>query len=133
MAPAAVDTIKRYFENTKLKPDDFDYVITGDLGAEGHSIAQTLLKREMIELGEKYTDCGKIIYDADAQDTHSGGSGAGCLSSVLCGYFLKEMRNNSINRVLTVGTGALLNVNSVLQKKTIPSVAHAICIERVDE
>lgn len=131
-SPAAADTIKRYFAAGKHKPEDFDIITTGDLGIEGHEISVELLKRDGIDLGDRYTDCGMIIYDQKKQDTHSGGSGCGCLASVLSGHFLKRMRKGEIKRILAIGTGALLNPNSVFQKKTIPSIAHAVCISAED-
>ena len=129
MAPAAVDTIERYFEASKYEPDDFDIITTGDLGIEGHQIANELLHRDGIELDCIFTDCGRIIYNQDKQDTHSGGSGCGCLASVLSAHFLSRMRGGEIKRILAVGTGALLNPVSVFQKKSIPAIAHAVCIE----
>ena len=36
MAPAAADTLTRYFRGSGMKPDDFDAIFTGDLGFEGH-------------------------------------------------------------------------------------------------
>ena len=132
MAGAAADTIMRYFEYSEKAPDSFDYIITGDLGREGHELAAELLRRQGFTAGSGFVDCGMLIYDANKQDVHSGGSGAGCMAAVLGAYFIKRMRRGEIKRILAVGTGALLNPNSVLQKRTIPSVAHAVCFERED-
>ncbi len=33
MAPAACDTFKNFFEDTGTKPDEYDLIVTGDLGA----------------------------------------------------------------------------------------------------
>ncbi len=126
MACAAVDTIKRYFEESDMKPKDFDVIITGDLGIEGYEIAKEMLNLNNIEMCDNYNDCGKIIYDTNEQDMHAGGSGCGCIASVLAGYFIKLLNEGKIKNLLAVGTGALLNPNSVFQKKTIPSIAHAI-------
>ena len=38
MAPAAASTIKKYFDDTGFKPDDFDYIVTGDLGLVGSKL-----------------------------------------------------------------------------------------------
>ncbi|MBR0231489.1 MAG: stage V sporulation protein AD [Clostridia bacterium] len=132
MAGAAADTVLRYRAASKDEMDSFDYIITGDLGREGHEIAAELLRRQGFTAGSRFVDCGMLIYDAEKQDVHSGGSGAGCMSSVLGAYFISRMRRGEIKRILAVGTGALLNPNSVLQKKTIPAVAHAVCFERED-
>lgn len=126
MACAAVDTIKRFFRDNEYTPDDFDVITTGDLGIEGHAIACEMLALEGIDLGTRFTDCGILIYDKDKQDTHCGGSGCGCIGSVLSGHFIKMMEDGLIKNILAIGTGALLNPNSVFQKRHIPSVAHAI-------
>ena len=131
MATAAVDTILRYFDHSDYQPEDFDMIATGDLGREGYEIACELFKRCERELGGKYTDCGMLIYDMDQQDTHAGGSGCGCMGSVFGGYIFKRLQRGEINRVLLVATGALLNAQSVQQGLSIPSIAHAVCIERV--
>ncbi len=128
MACAAVDTIKRFFENSSLKCNDFDIIATGDLGYEGHSIAKEMFNLEGVNIGENYIDCGMLIYDSVSQDTHSGGSGCGCIASVLAGHFYKLLLEGKIKNILAVGTGALLNPNSVFQKKSIPAIAHAIHI-----
>lgn len=125
MACAAVDTIKRVFE-LGYKASDFDLIITGDLGYEGNAIAREMFALEGIDIGEHFTDCGILIYDSKKQDTHSGGSGCGCIASVLAGHFFKLLNNRTLKNILAVGTGALLNPNSVFQKKSIPAVAHAI-------
>ena len=88
MACAAVDTIKRVFSNG-YSAKDFDYIITGDLGYEGNTIAREMLLLEGIDIGEHFTDCGILIYDSNKQDTHAGGSGCGCVASVLAGHFFK--------------------------------------------
>ncbi len=128
MACAATDTIKRFFDSTKLDPSYFDVITTGDLGIEGHSIAIEMLALEGINLGDSFTDCGKIIYDHESQDTHSGGSGCGCMASVLGGHFMKQLQSGEIKNVLAIATGALLNPNSVFRKNSIPAIAHAIHI-----
>ncbi len=128
MACAAVDTIKRFFEDKNVTPDDFDIIATGDLGIEGHQIAKEMLNLEKINLGKNFTDCGMLIYDAKTQDTHCGGSGCGCIASVLGGHFIKLMHAGEIKNILAIGTGALLNPNSVFEKRHIPAVAHAVHI-----
>lgn len=126
MACAAVDTIKRFFSYTNIQPDDFDYIITGDLGIEGHSIATEMLNLEKLCLNNNFTDCGILIYDEKKQDTHSGGSGCGCIASVFSGHFVKLLKEKKANNILAIATGALLNPNSVFQKRSIPAIAHAI-------
>ncbi len=127
MACAAVNTIKRFFEDEPNKIKDFDIITTGDLGIEGHSIAKEMLSLEGVNLmSDNFTDCGMLIYDSLTQDTHCGGSGCGCIASVLSGHFYKMMLEGSAKNILAIGTGALLNPNSVFQKKSIPAIAHAV-------
>lgn len=126
MACAAVDTISRFFKNSTLKPKDFDLISTGDLGYEGHAIAREMLNLEKIDIGTNFTDCGILIYDKEKQDTHSGGSGCGCVGSVLAGHYMRLFEENAIKNLLVIATGALLNPNSVFQKRSIPAIAHAI-------
>ncbi len=75
MAPAAVDTIKRYFTESSKKPEDFDAIITGDLGYEGSGILVDLLRTENIDIARRHLDCGLLMYDRMGQDVHAGGSG----------------------------------------------------------
>ena len=125
MAGAVADTIKRFFENDK-NIKDYDLIITGDLGYEGHSILIKLLEDENIFIKDKLTDCGMMIYDREKQDVHCGGSGCGCIASVLSAYFLKQLEERKSKNILAIGTGALLNPNSVFQKRSIPGIAHAV-------
>ena len=53
MAPAAADTLLRYFQDTHTGPDSFDGVVTGDLGAVGSELLYDLLAREGISLRGK--------------------------------------------------------------------------------
>lgn len=126
MACAFVDSIKRYFNSNKQSIKDFDLIVSGDLGYEGHEIANKLLKDDGINLSDKYTDCGILIYDRIKQDVHCGGSGCGCIASVLSGYLIKKLESGKIKNLLAIGTGALLNPNSVFQKKSIPAIAHVV-------
>ncbi len=132
MACAAVDTIKRFFENEFNSINQFDLIATGDLGYEGNAIAREMLNLEGIILEENFTDCGMLIYDSLSQDTHSGGSGCGCIASVSAGHLIKMLEEGSAKNILAIGTGALLNPNSVFQKKSIPAIAHAIHISTED-
>lgn len=126
MAPAFVDTVTRHFTATNRSFDDYDLVLSGDLGITGKKIATELFEREGINTGNKYDDCGVMIFDKNTQDTHSGGSGCGCSASVLCGYILPQMEKKKLKNVLFVATGALMSPTITMQKESIPSIAHAI-------
>ena len=128
MAPAAIDTIYSYFEDTKDDPNSFDLIITGDLGSLGKQITRDLLLKRGLDISKVYTDCGVKIFNIEEQDVHCGGSGCGCSASVFSGYIYDKLVKKEFNKVMLVSTGALLSPTSTLQKQTIPCVAHAVVI-----
>lgn len=128
MAPAAVDTIYSYFEDTHDDPNSFDIIATGDLGKFGKQIVLDLLKDMKLDISKVYTDCGLEIFNLEEQDVHCGGSGCGCSATVFCGYIYDKLIKKEFNKVMLVSTGALLSPTSSLQKQTIPSVAHGVVI-----
>jgi len=129
MAPAAADTIVNHFQDTGLPTDYYDLIVTGDLGLFGKDIAEEMIMDKGYNISKVYNDCGLLIFDNEAQDTHAGGSGCGCSAAVFCGYIYKEMLNKNINKVLLISTGALLSVTSSQQGESIPGIAHAVAIE----
>lgn len=129
MAWAAFDTIRTHFSELGTGPEAYDLIVTGDLGSLGSQMVSELFLREGISLGDRYRDCGLMIFDAERQDVHCGGSGCGCSASVLCGYLWKQLKNRKLNRILFAGTGALLSPVSVQQKAPVPAICHAVCIE----
>ena len=126
MAPAAADTIEKYFALSGASVEDFDAIVTGDLGAEGGRILCELLFAAGIDVFDKYLDCGTLIYDSERQDKHSGGSGCGCSAVVLASYFCPKIERGEIKNMLIIGTGALMSPSSVQQGLAIPGVAHLI-------
>lgn len=130
MAPAAVDTITTHFEDTGLDPSYYDLIVTGDLATVGADIACDLICASGFDVRKNYDDCGKMVFDVKEQDVHSGGSGCGCSGIVFCGYILDQMQQGNLNRVLFVGTGALMSPLNLLQGESIPCIAHAISVQR---
>lgn len=128
MAPAAADTLTAHFKDTGMRPSDYDLILTGDLGVVGSEILCELMKKDGYNISGVHNDCGKMIYDIETQDVHSGGSGCGCCASVLCGHILKEMERGKYKRILVMATGALMNPQTVNQGESIPAVAHAAVI-----
>ena len=127
MAPAFCDTLTRHLTALNAKSDDYDLIVSGDLGHTGKRIASDLLKQEYhINIDKVYQDCGCMIFDSKKQDVHSGGSGCGCSASMLAGYILPQLKKGKLNRVLFVATGALMSPTMSCQGESIPSVAHAI-------
>ncbi|MGN0474015.1 MAG: stage V sporulation protein AD [Acutalibacteraceae bacterium] len=124
MAPAAADTIKRFLNDTNTVPNNYDMILTGDLGHVGSDLLHQLLKREGIDLGSRHADCGMLIFDREKQDVHAGGSGCGCMGSVLCSHIMQRIERGELKRVLAVATGALMSTTSSWQGESIPGVAH---------
>jgi stage V sporulation protein AD len=126
MAPAAAETLRRYFADTLTSPDNYDLILTGDLGYVGSALFARLLEREGIRLGKSHADCGLLLYDRDTQQVDAGGSGCGCSASVLCSYILSSMRDGTLNDVLFLATGALMSPTSFQQGESIPGIAHLV-------
>ncbi len=126
MAPAAYDTLKRYFDESGKSPDDFSAIYTGDLGYEGTGILADFLRSEGYDISRVHHDCGLMIYDRERQDVHAGGSGCGCSATVLAGHILRELREGRLSDVLFVATGAMMNTTSIQQGLTIPGIAHLV-------
>jgi len=130
MAPAAVDTIITHLQDTGRKAEDYDLIITGDLGSVGRSIAIELANKNGYDLSKNLNDCGILIFDP-SQDTHAGGSGCACSAVVTCGFIMKALREKRYKRILGIGTGALMSVTSIQQQESIPAIGHAVAIENV--
>ena len=125
MAPAALDTLVRYFAND-AKPEAFDLIVTGDLGVEGSGILEDLAETKGLALSPRLTDCGRMIYRMDTADCHAGGSGCGCSASVVSAYLLPKLRSGELKEVLVIGTGAMMSPDSIKQGQAIPAVAHLV-------
>lgn len=128
MAPAARDTLLSHFRNTKTAPEDYDLILTGDLGKLGSEILIDLMEDEGIVLGLNYGDCGQMYYRRE-QKTLCGGSGAGCCATIFNSYVTSKLKSGDYKKILFLPTGALLSTTSTQQGDTIPGVCHAIVIE----
>ena len=131
MAPAAADSLLRFFDSTGETPYDFDAIITGDLAKEGASILCELLEKEGVSIKNRHFDCGMLLYDYDEQDVHAGASGCGCSASVLASYFFPRIQNGDFRRVLFLATGALMSPSSIFQGGNIVGIAPVVCLEGV--
>ncbi len=128
MAPAAYATIRAHFEDLKRGPEDYDRIVTGDLGQLGKEMLLELARLDGLPLGGKLLDCGTLVFDTKTQDVHSGGSGCGCSAVTLCGYLLGQLQSGKLKKILFCGTGALLSPTSTQQGLPIPGVCHAVSI-----
>ena len=128
MAPAAYDALAAFFRDTGTRPQDYDLIVTGDLGELGHAIVRDFFSRDGVDMGENFQDCGLLLYDRKRQDMHAGASGCGCSASVLNGYLLTEMRRGRWDRILFAPTGALLSPTSSFQGESVPGICHVVCL-----
>lgn len=131
MAVAAVDTILQNFRDFKVDETYYDKIITGDLGAIGQNILFDFMDKAGHDVKGTHMDCGMVIYDSAAQDTHSGGSGCGCSAVTLCGHILPRIKSGEWKRVLFVATGALLSQISFNEGQSVPGIAHAVVLEHI--
>lgn len=132
MAPAACDVIYNHLMDFERRPEDYDAIYTGDLGSVGQTILIDLMDKRGFDISKVHHDCGMEIYDAGTQDTHAGGSGCGCSAATLSAQILRRIREGEYSRVLFVPTGALLSAISFNEGKTVPGIAHAVVIEKID-
>lgn len=126
MAPAAADTLVRFFTDTGTTPGDYDLIATGDLGQVGAELCRRLTEEQGITLGSNYTDCGLLLFDRQRQDAHAGGSGCGCSAAVLCAHLLPRLARGELKKVLFCPTGALMSPTSSQQGESIPGICHAV-------
>lgn len=130
MAPAAERTIHDFMEDSATTPEDYDLILTGDLGYTGSKLLYELMEKDWgVRLNGHHKDCGMMIFDLKKQDVNSGGSGCGCAGSVLCSHILKRMERGELRKVLFLATGALMSPTSSKQGNTIPGIAHAVLLE----
>lgn len=131
MACAAGDIIYNYLKDTKRKIDDFDLILTGDLGIYGKNILKDYLLNEYgLNINNHYNDAGVMLYDLNEQkDVLAGASGPLCIALVSYSSILPLIEKGIYKRVLLVATGALFSPTSAYQHKSLCSIAHAICLE----
>lgn len=125
MAPAAADTIYRHLQDFGSKPEDYDKIITGDLGSVGQKVLWDMMREKGMDISKVHMDCGIEIYDK-SQDAHAGGSGCGCSAITLSAFILKQLEEGKWKRVLFVPTGALLSKTSFNEGQSIPGIAHGV-------
>lgn len=130
MAPAAAATICAHMQDNSASPDDFDAIITGDLGAFGSDMLYELCNDRGIDIQRKHVDCGKLMFSTD-QNVNCGASGCGCAATVLSSHILPMVEKGDYSRILFMATGALMSTVATMQGESIPSIAHAVVIERI--
>ncbi len=130
MAPAACGLIVQNLKDFNRQPQDYDQIITGDLGYVGQKILWDLAKEQGYDISRNHMDCGIEIFDRETQDTHAGGSGCGCSAVTLAAHILPKLERGEWKRVLFLPTGALLSPTSFNEGQSIPGIAHGVVLER---
>ena len=133
MAPSAARTIYEHLRDTSETVDDYDLILTGDLGVYGKEILREYMKKTYdIDLKDKHEDSACIIFDRKTQShVKAGGSGPSCLALVTYTDILNKMKTGKLKKVLLVATGALMSPTMNNQKLSSPSISHAVCLEVV--
>ena len=129
MARAAFDSIYTYLSLSSKKPQDFDRIVTGDLGKVGSEILCEMLGKEFPGIEAIHEDCGMLLYDLRKENVNAGASGCGCSASVLASHYLPLLSDGSLKNILFLSTGALMNPTSVLQGENIIGIAPVINIK----
>ena len=132
MAPAACDTIYQNLVDFGRQPEDYDKIITGDLGTVGQKILIDLLKEKGYDISSVHMDCGIEIFDSETQNTNAGGSGCGCSAVTLSAYIQPKLEDGTYKRVLFAPTGALLSTVSFNEGQSVPGIAHGVVIEHAE-
>lgn len=134
MAPAAADTIYRHLKSLNKEPNDYDLIMTGDLGMYGKEILIDYMKMEYgIDISNNYNDAATMLYNYDTQkEVMAGGSGPVCSALVMYADVLPKLKKKKLKKVLIVATGALFSPTFVYQHKNINAIAHAISLEVVE-
>lgn len=129
MAPAAAQTLIDFLQDTNTSPNEYDLILTGDLGMVGSNLMKEILMQNGFDIQSNQNDCGLMIYNREGQDVHAGGSGCGCSAAVLCSIVLGQMKMGKLKNVLFIGTGALMSPTSSQQGESIPGIAHLIYLQ----
>ena len=133
--PAACRTISDFLTDSNTSPEDYDMILTGDLGAVGSELlCELMVKQENTDISAVHNDCGLMLYDIQKQkEVGAGGSGCGCSGAVLCSDILSRIENGELKKVFFVGTGALMSSVSSMQNESIPSIAHGVLLSHCDD
>lgn len=134
MAPAAAETLHQHLSDLDRTVEDYDMILTGDLGCIGKEIFKDYVKEEyQIDLEKTtYNDCGTMLYDLDKQkDVKAGGSGPTCSALVNASYIFNLLKTKKVKRVLWIATGALFSPTFAFQKEPILAIAHAVSLEAI--
>ena len=125
MAPSAAETIYEHLKNTDQNSNDYDLILTGDLGVYGVEILKEYLNKKYKIKLNNIKDAGSVLFDTKVNSKIAGGSGPFCLPLIL----FTKIKKNKYKKVLIVGTGSLHSSISCAQQESIPSISHAVSLE----
>ncbi len=125
MAPSCAEVIYEHLVSTNRKPDYYDIIITGDLGAYGLGIMKEYLQFKYKVSLENVIDAGTVLFSEYSGKIFAGGSGPICLPLILFNKIIKK----KYKKILIVGTGSLHSLMSVNLKESMPAVSHLISLE----
>ncbi|GKV66006.1 MULTISPECIES: stage V sporulation protein AD [unclassified Sporosarcina] len=125
MAPAAMATLSSHLTGHGKTIDDYDTIITGDLGSNGFKIFKALANEAGLPHTKNFRDAGEEFYGKDPSFM-AGASGSGCSAAVFFSDVYGKLCAGEYQRALLIATGALLSPLSYQQGDSIPCIAHAI-------
>ena len=131
MAPAAAYTLYEHLKDTNRSINDYDLILTGDLGKYGKEIFKELVLEEYGIKLKNYDDTACLIYNKDDKRVLAGGSGISCMPTYFLTKVIDKLNKGSIKNVLLLATGALFNTTLVNNKMPIPSVCHAVSVVKL--
>ena len=123
MGPSAVDTLLRHLKSSNTTLNDYDLILTGDLGKVGSVIFKKLLKESHKLPIDNHLDAGCMLY---TNHEYSGASGPAVLPLI---FLTKILANKKYKRILYLATGALYSPLLVYQKNPLPAITHAVTME----
>ncbi len=109
-------------------PDFYDLIVTGDLGQLGRELLLELFQRDGIDLSDRHTDCGLLIFDRVRQDVHCGGSGCGCSASVLTGYLVEGLRSGKWRNISLLPHRRPPLPPPPPSGESVPGICHAVAL-----
>lgn len=125
MAPAAGDALYSHLINNNKSLNDFDLILTGDLGNVGLNILKDYLKEKYNIYSNNIKDAGSNLYK-DIDEINDGASGPAVLPLY---FFYNILNHKKYKHILLIGTGSLHSKTIVNQKNIVPAISHIIEIE----
>ncbi len=125
MAPACANTLYYHLKNLNKSINDYDLILTGDLGKIGLEIFKDYYLETYHDKIINANDAGYLLFQ-NIKSKYAGGSGPCCLPLVLLGKIIPQKK---YGKILLLASGALHSPSLVNQKMTIPAVCHAIELE----